>query len=166
MIHRCRKCGCEKVVAEFPKNKSLKRGFATQCKSCKNENSRRYYENDIDNQRNIKREAGRERRKVHVTTDSEREYIYQYMIKYKNTEKFKENRKKAARKYLDENREKTRAHSKVKRAVKSGVIVKGPCSVCGSIENIHGHHEDYNKPLDVIWLCMKHHKELHRKVRP
>lgn len=32
---------------------------------------------------------------------------------------------------------------------------------CGIIGERH--HKDYNKPLDIIWLCKKHHLELHRK---
>lgn len=34
-------------------------------------------------------------------------------------------------------------------------------SYCGDI-NSHAHHKDYFKPLDVIWLCVEHHKFLHR----
>jgi len=47
--------------------------------------------------------------------------------------------------------------------VSRGLIQKQPCSVCGSSLNIEAHHENYSKPLDVIWLCRKHHKELHLK---
>ena len=45
--------------------------------------------------------------------------------------------------------------------VKRGKIKKTPCVMCGN-PHVHGHHEDYSKPLDVIWLCAAHHKDKHR----
>lgn len=51
----------------------------------------------------------------------------------------------------------------VQVAVKDGVLKKLPCSICGS-EKSQAHHEDYNKPLDVIWFCQKHHGERHRQI--
>ena len=27
------------------------------------------------------------------------------------------------------------------------------CSRCKKIKALHAHHPDYNKPLDVVWLC-------------
>lgn len=38
-----------------------------------------------------------------------------------------------------------------------------PCEVCGSTNDIQAHHKDYDKPLDVRWLCVKHHLEVHGK---
>jgi hypothetical protein len=35
-----------------------------------------------------------------------------------------------------------------------------PCVLCGKAE-ADGHHEDYSKPVDVIWLCQEHHSQLH-----
>ena len=58
---------------------------------------------------------------------------------------------------------KGRARTAVVNAVARGNLIRGPCAVCGSTERIHGHHDDYDKPLDVIWLCPKHHGERHRK---
>jgi predicted ATP-dependent endonuclease of OLD family len=52
-------------------------------------------------------------------------------------------------------------------AILKGKIGKpNKCSKCGRIANrryIHGHHFDYSKPLEVIWLCVKCHTEEHRK---
>ena len=54
------------------------------------------------------------------------------------------------------------ASQMVNNALKSGRIKKSPCEVCGSTYRIHGHHEDYSKPLEVRWLCPKHHREVHK----
>jgi hypothetical protein len=50
-----------------------------------------------------------------------------------------------------------------RRAVESGRLVPpDSCSRCGSTDRaIHGHHTDYDRPLDVVWLCWKCHCEEH-----
>ena len=61
------------------------------------------------------------------------------------------------------NPEKIKAHGILSYAVKKGEIIKQPCSICGNIK-AEAHHPDYNKPLDVIWLCSSHHKRLHAEL--
>lgn len=51
---------------------------------------------------------------------------------------------------------KPRAHSAVARAIKIGELVREPCEVCGK-EPAQAHHENYDRPLDVRWLCVRHH---------
>lgn len=62
--------------------------------------------------------------------------------------------------YREQNPKKYASHGKVARAIRSGKLVPKPCEVCGDV-NVHGHHTDYDKPLDVMWLCAPHHKEWH-----
>lgn len=55
------------------------------------------------------------------------------------------------------------ARYKVMLAVASGKLIKPElCEECGfptRPERLHGHHEDYARPLDVLWLCdLCHHK--------
>ena len=59
------------------------------------------------------------------------------------------------------------------KAIKRGTLVPGPCEVCGitgTMEDgrniVQAHHDDYNKPLDVRWLCQEHHHEWHKSNRP
>jgi hypothetical protein len=52
------------------------------------------------------------------------------------------------------------AQSRLRYAVKMGEIIRRSCEVCGK-DKVEAHHEDYTKPLDVIWLCPMHHKRLH-----
>lgn len=54
-----------------------------------------------------------------------------------------------------------KAHGKYKYALKIGRLRKKPCEVCGE-RKVDGHHDDYNKPLKVRWLCKKHHRAAHR----
>lgn len=58
---------------------------------------------------------------------------------------------------------KRKAQNDLNHAITAGKIVRGSCEVCGAAK-AEGHHDDYSKPLDVRWLCRKHHMEQHRRV--
>ncbi len=57
---------------------------------------------------------------------------------------------------------KQRARSALHGALHRGKIIKPTeCSRCGKSpprRDLHGHHHDYTKPLDVEWVCQKCHQ--------
>lgn len=59
---------------------------------------------------------------------------------------------------------KQEAHRQATRALKRGELLASPCERCGQKAQMH--HDDYAKPLDVRWLCRKHHHEHHQKLGP
>jgi diphthamide biosynthesis methyltransferase len=59
-----------------------------------------------------------------------------------------------------EARKKANARSYAHVYVKRGIIEKKGCIICGDLAEAH--HEDYDKPLEIIWLCRKHHLEHHK----
>jgi len=80
------------------------------------------------------------------------------------------NRERLNKKYLEvyhtdpDQKKKHQVRAIVNKAIKAGKIVKPICcSVCQKTGRIEGHHEDYDKPLEVIWLCRKCHGNLHSK---
>lgn len=68
----------------------------------------------------------------------------------------------AKRKAYDKARDplKTRARRLVRNRVFRGTLTKLPCEICGDPKS-QAHHENYSQPLDIKWLCAKHHKEAH-----
>ena len=78
--------------------------------------------------------------------------------------KNKERRRKTNKKYYWANREKRSAYAKVYRAVFSGKIKRpNSCDKCGTNSRLEGHHKDYSKPLEIIWLCIRCHKNIHQE---
>ncbi len=57
---------------------------------------------------------------------------------------------------------KSKARAALNSAIRRGDVRPQPCEVCGA-EKAHGHHGDYDKPLEVRWLCKPHHALVHRK---
>lgn len=49
------------------------------------------------------------------------------------------------------------ARNVLNAAVRRGLIEKTVCVVCYSDQNVQAHHHDYDKPLEVDWLCYKCH---------
>ena len=68
------------------------------------------------------------------------------------------------KKYTESYPEKVEARIAARKAVKSGFIKIEPCTACGSLK-VEGHHPDYSKPLEVMWLCSKHHQRLHQAIK-
>lgn len=62
-----------------------------------------------------------------------------------------------------ENKVKCKARSAANDEIRRGKITKPDnCSRCNSTVKIEGHHEDYSKPLEIIWLCESCHQEHHK----
>lgn len=64
---------------------------------------------------------------------------------------------------IDSNSDK-KVHKAVSTAIAKGLIIRKACEVCGARQT-DAHHDDYNKPLVIRWLCRKHHFEWHSKFR-
>lgn len=58
--------------------------------------------------------------------------------------------------------EKMAARAALRMAVRWGRITRKPCHKCGNLKS-ESHHRDYSKPLEVVWLCRKHHRNEHVK---
>ena len=65
-----------------------------------------------------------------------------------------------AKRQKEKNPEKWKARQTLRNAIYRGKIKKLPCAICGELK-VQAHHEDYKKPLEVIWFCSKHHKQYH-----
>ncbi|KKL66148.1 hypothetical protein LCGC14_2147870 [marine sediment metagenome] len=138
----CRKCKVEKPAEEFYAKKERKDGLQYSCKICQKNYLRTWLHNN-------------------------RDYMLGYRRKYN----------KANRKKLNEQIENWRLkhpeRSKAKNTLKVAVIngkIKKPtiCSVClesQESKQLHGHHDDYSKPLDVEWLCSPCHGAKHITLR-
>lgn len=72
--------------------------------------------------------------------------------------------KKQRKLFFKKNPQKWIALWKFKNAKVSGKVKSKPCEVCKD-KNSQGHHRDYSKPFEVIWLCQKHHSQEHALIR-
>lgn len=63
-------------------------------------------------------------------------------------------------------RKQIRARNAVNHAIEHGRLERGPCERAheGTCRGrIEGHHNDYEKLLEVRWFCSKHHGELDQR---
>lgn len=149
---QCKNCGQIKMIGGFYKHPRMKDGHVNICIDCKISYAHEYAGKNRDEV--YKRSALRAR----TPEIKERSKEKSKRLRQENPQKVKAYNDA----YIARNKEKRHAHVTLNNAIKYGKIVKQPCSVCGNTKS-EGHHEDYTKPLDVIWLCRTHHAEIHRK---
>lgn len=56
-------------------------------------------------------------------------------------------------------KKKSNARSYAHVYLKRGHLKRSNCVKCGKRAEMH--HEDYSRPLEIIWLCRKHHLDHH-----
>lgn len=147
----CSKCGEVKLLSEFGKNSGAKDGYRNQCKECRKVYTKQWIKDNTEKIA-IGQKAYREKNKNEIR------------VKRRNffkTDKGKELASNRGKYYRELYPDKSKARSAVSHALRDGKLFKEPCFHCGSTENIEAHHTDYTKPLDVTWMCLSHHRELH-----
>lgn len=147
------KCGAAKPLSEFYRHSGMKDGHLGKCKECTKRDVR---DNRIKNIDRI-REYDRNRPNAAERKERNKE-------NYRKRIATPEGRKReweAKKKYI--NSTKKASNTIVGNAVRDGKISKKPCAKCGSLES-DAHHENYYEPLNIIWLCKKHHGERHREI--
>ena|ERR1035441_6200612 len=136
----CFKCHREKPLDEFYRHPRMGDGHLGKCKDCAKADV-------IAN------------RLAHV--DYYREYDTD---RYANNSVHRARHDAASKNYNDNNPEKRKAHQAVTNAVRDRRLLKNPCRDCPRTD-VHGHHTDYSRPLDVIWLCPVHHRAEHERLK-
>lgn len=110
--------------------------------------------------------AQRRREAVRRYRQRHRDRVKAYKIRYhdEHPEQSRDRRRRlragdksyiqANREYRLANPEKTHARNLLQSAVRHGKLLKSQfCQLCLVPTRLEGHHEDYSKPLEVVWLC-------------
>jgi hypothetical protein len=133
----CISCNKTQSLESYYKHSGMANGHLSKCKECCKRDNR------LNREKNLKRYRMYDRKRFHENKER-REYSYK---------KSREHRIKFPKK--------NKARQAVSNAIRDKRLTRKPCQICGSMQ-VEAHHEDYNKPLDVIWLCSGHHGDLHR----
>jgi hypothetical protein len=150
-MKKCRKCGEEKEISSFYKHKKMLDGHLNICIDCVKGRINAHREANLDRIREYDRLRGKTQKRIELSKA------------YQKTDAGKESHKKALKKYKETYPLRYAAKVIFGNALRDGVVLRQPCIICG--EKAEGHHPDYSRPLDVVWLCKKHHMDAHKVSR-
>lgn len=164
-MKKCFKCGQAKELDCFYKHGQMGDGHFNKCIECAKRDANDHRLKNLERIRAYDRERGRLPHRLKANrlrnrigdkkTNNKKWYLEH---KAKILEKQRIWRKNNRLQYC--------ARGMLDNAVRDKRIIKPEiCSVCGDKTKLHGHHEDYYKPLDVIWVCVSCHGKLHRKYK-
>lgn len=134
-VKRCFRCGENKQLVAFYRHPAMLDGHLNKCMECT--------KSDVAARAQAKAQQVRDYDKARSQGPHRKAWALQ------------QQRKMRAR-YP----EKDRARQILHYHLRSGKLTRKPCEVCGTAK-AEAHHKDYSKPLDVEWLCFRHHREAH-----
>jgi hypothetical protein len=153
----CFKCGIEKDFSFFYKHKMMGDGYLGKCKECTKQDARKHRDDNLEKVKEYDRNRpnAKERNKRFIESHKKR----------MENPAYREKVNKQRNDWSLRNTVKRAAHIITGNAIRDSRLLKQPCEVCGLKKNVQAHHDDYEKPLIVRWLCVKHHNEHHKQER-
>lgn len=134
----CFKCKSIKPLQMFYKHSKMADGHVNKCKECNKSDVLAYRNKNLEKVRAYDRERGKNPERIKAANE-------------------------VSKAWLEEDKRRAICHSAVAIAVRNGSLVRIPCIKCGEKKSV-AHHEDYDKPLDVIWFCQACHKNRHKEL--
>ena len=131
----CLKCNETKELHSFYKHPDMKDGYLNFCKDCKKEYAINYRNENIS----IVRQKDKKRHSPEMLTVER-----------------KRNRATITKNWRREDKNRSKCHNFVKRHMSH--LKPDECSICEKKNKIIAHHEDYDKPGEVVWCCQACHK--------
>lgn len=166
----CSKCGVVKQLSAFSLRSAAPDGHRADCKDCVRAQDReRYQSNPEPAKRRSKtwylanpERAAELRRQWALANQDKRAEITKIWV-LEHPDRHAEHRKN----WRSKNQEKVWCYQQLQHAVQKGDVLKSAtCQTCGATDvRIEGHHPEYSKPLDVMWLCSPCHRDLHVQQR-
>jgi hypothetical protein len=143
----CFKCKVKKPLKEFYRHAQMKDGHLNKCIECTKSDTRK---NLIAN-REYYRQYDKARASLPHRVSARKAY--------RKTEAGKAAVYAAHKRYYSKFPGRKNARQIVSNALRDKKLFRQPCIICG--ERSEAHHPDYSRPLDVIWLCNKCHRQAH-----
>jgi hypothetical protein len=136
----CFKCGASKELEHFYKHPMMADGHLNKCAECTKADTRAHRAERVEFYKAYDRARAKEPHRVEARA------AY----------------KPSTVRPPESDPAKRAARTAVSNAVRDGRLTRSPeCEVCTTICNTQGHHDDYSKPLDVIWCCTACHALIH-----
>ena len=135
----CFKCNVQKPLTEFYKHPAMADGYLNKCKSCNKTDSLEHRNANIKKVRAYDRERSKHPHRVEL-------------------------HKEQTKMWRSADKRRNQCHNAVARAIKSGELTRLPCIRCGETKSL-AHHENYDEPLNVVWLCQPCHKQRHKEIK-
>jgi hypothetical protein len=134
----CFKCNVQKPLSDFYKHSAMADGYLNKCKECSKLDANNHRANNLEKVRAYDKERNKNKDRIALASA-------------------------VTKIWRAEDNRRSKAHNAVARAIKCGDLVRLDCFRCGSEKTV-AHHEDYDKPLDVVWLCQPCHKQRHKEL--
>ena len=169
VVKWCNACKSYLNIEHFSRNGSKQDGYATECRTCKKSSDAKSHRKN------------RTKRLLRMKEYKEENYekIRQHSVAFARSDRGRANNRKATNTYYATH--KKEKSERVKRynieyrnkyvcryvfgnAVKLGKISRPiDCQQCFIECTPDGHHDDYSKPFEVMWLCKCCHGKMHRR---
>lgn len=153
LVKRCPRCGVVKSMDHYQRCASNSDGLQDRCRVCQNAIIAER-DSTKEGKLAVRARSRNYARRNRAAVQARRDYYVAL-----NGEDF-------SRKNQREAPEKKRARDKVYHALKTGKLCKPAyCESCGKDCTPQAHHNDYTKPLEVLWYCTTCHANHHIEER-